>query len=47
MLSNNNLTQGNKREETIFALAAPIGVSISILWTLPLFRGCIYIARKI
>lgn len=47
MHNKNNVTQRSEREETIFASSAPIGVSISILWTLPLFKGCIYISRKI
>lgn len=46
MLSKNNDTLGNKSEGAAFATAAPTDVSISIPWTLPLFRGCVYIARK-
>ena len=35
----NNIIQGNKSEDTMFASTEPTGVSISILSMLPLLQG--------
>lgn len=43
----NNIIQGNKSEDTMFASTEPTGVSTSILSMLPLLQGvCINTARK-